>query len=504
MAKTAKRLQHEQLQLAIDAEAAAMVLVNGRGNIALVNSAAERLFEYTRRELIGRSIDTLVPGSWPQQHTGLQRLWATLSRRELHVRRKDSYELPVEVVMHPLKTREGLRTLYSIVDISERKRAEAALRESEARFRNLADTAPVMIWSSGQDKGCTFFNRVWLDFRGRTLEEELGEGWTEGVHADDLAGCMDTYVASFDARKRFQMEYRLRRHDGEYRWVLDSGVPLWAPDGAFAGYVGSCLDITESRRALQQAFSHQKLESLGVATAGIAHDFGNLLSGIIAHAELLLEEFPPDSPNARDVRIIIEIAARGSEIVKELMVYTGRDGSALEPLDVSVVAEEMMELLKVSISKHTILKTEFSRRVPMVLASPTHIRQIVMNLILNASEAIGDGSGVIELTTSQATVSEGEESNTSSNVIRGQYARLAVSDTGAGIAPEVQPRIFDPFFTTKPEGRGLGLAVTQAIVRRYGGRIEVHSVVGQGTRFEVLLPGTGLLVSQSRSARSGT
>src|SRR5271168_3800334 len=107
MAKTAKRLQHEQLQLAIDAEAAAMVLVNGRGNIALVNSAAERLFEYTRRELIGRSIDTLVPGSWPQQHTGLQRLWATLSRRELHVRGKDSSELPVEVVMHPLKTREG-------------------------------------------------------------------------------------------------------------------------------------------------------------------------------------------------------------------------------------------------------------------------------------------------------------------------------------------------------------------------------------------------------------
>src|SRR5271165_360545 len=491
MAKTAKRLPHGQLQLAIDTEPTAMVLVSRRGNIVLVNAPAERLFGYTRRELIGRSIETLVSGARRQQHSALQRDWATPSRRELYVRRKDSSELPVEVAVHPLKRREGLGTLYSLVDTSEWKRAEAALRESEARFRNLADTAPVMIWSSGQDKGCTFFNRAWLDFRGRTLQEELGNGWTEGVHVDDLAGCMETYVASFDARKSFQMEYRLRRHDGEYRWMLDNGVPLWAPNGVFAGYIGSCVDITESRRAQQQAFSHHKLESLGVATAGIAHDFGNLLSGIIAHAELLLEDFPPGSPNARDVRTIIEIAARGSEIVKELMVYTGQDDSALEPLDLSVVTEQMLELLKVSISKHTILKTEFSRRLPMVLANPTHIRQIVMNLIINASEAIGDGPGVIELTTSPATVSEGEESDMSSGLTRGQYACLAVSDTGAGIAPEVQPRIFDPFFTTKPDGRGLGLAVTQAIVHRYGGRIQVRSVVGQGTRFEVLLPGTG-------------
>jgi two-component system, cell cycle sensor histidine kinase and response regulator CckA len=504
MANIPKRLPDEQFQLAMDAEPTAMLMVNERGNIVLANSAAEALFGYTRRELTGKSIATLLPHAWDQEQRGLQKAWAAISRRDMHGRRRDGAELPVEVGVHQLKTREGLRTLYSILDTSARKRAEAALRESEARFRNLADTAPVMIWASGQDKGCTFFNTVWLNFRGRALEQELGDGWTEGVHPEDLAGCMETYVTSFDARKSFQMEYRLRRKDGEYRWVLDNGIPLWAPDGVLTGYIGSCIDITDSKRTQQESFSHQKLESLGVATAGIAHDFGNLLSGIIAHAELLLEDFPAGSPAARDVKAIVEIAARGSEIVKELMVYTGQDDSEVERLDVSAVTEQMLELFRVSISKHAVLKTDFSKRLPMVLASPTHIRQIVMNLVINASEAIGDGPGVIELSTSQATVANGEEPEALSGLPTGQYVCLAVSDTGAGIAPEVQPRIFDPFFTTKPNGRGLGLAVTQAIVRRYGGRVRVRSAPGHGTRFEVLLPRAGLLVPQSRSAHSGT
>jgi PAS domain S-box-containing protein len=134
-------------------------------------------------------------------------------------------------------------------DITERKRVEQVLREGEERFRTLANATPVMIWGSGTDKRCNYFNKQWLDFTGRTSEQESGNGWTEGVHPDDRGRCLETYVSAFDARRPFAMEYRLRRHDGEYRWVLDNGVPRFAPDGTFSGYIGSCLDITDRRRA---------------------------------------------------------------------------------------------------------------------------------------------------------------------------------------------------------------------------------------------------------------
>jgi PAS domain S-box-containing protein len=138
------------------------------------------------------------------------------------------------------------------VDITERRRSEEALRESEARFRAVADAAPVMIWMSGTDKLCNFFNKGWLDFTGRTLAQELGDGWAEGVHPDDLAGCMKTYVESFDARRPFTMEYRLRRQDGRYRWLSDYGVPRYDPAQNFLGYIGSCVDLTERRSADEQ------------------------------------------------------------------------------------------------------------------------------------------------------------------------------------------------------------------------------------------------------------
>jgi len=147
---------------------------------------------------------------------------------------------------------KGIRLLGISMDVTAQKQAQDALRESEARFRTMANTAPAMIWMSGPDKLCTFFNKGWLDFTGRPLEQELGNGWAEGVHREDFDRCFEVYVNSFDARQPFTMEYRLRRSDGEYRWVLDIGTPRFGSDGMFLGYIGSCIDITERKQAQER------------------------------------------------------------------------------------------------------------------------------------------------------------------------------------------------------------------------------------------------------------
>jgi len=230
------------------------------GTITGWNEGATRMYGYSAAEVVGQNISILTP---PELKDELSEIPARIRRREsirhLETVRvtKDGRRMDTSLTVSPLKDRAGTVVGASIIarDITDRKRAEELHRESEERFRMLADNAPVMVWVAGPDALCTFFNQQWLQFTGRSMERESGNGWVEGVHPSDLQPCIDYYLSSFNARRSFSMEYRLKRADGQYRWLVDTGVPRFGPTGDFLGYIGSCVDISE-RKQNEQALQH--------------------------------------------------------------------------------------------------------------------------------------------------------------------------------------------------------------------------------------------------------
>ncbi|MDX9975978.1 MAG: PAS domain S-box protein, partial [FCB group bacterium] len=255
--------------------------------------------------------------------------------------------------------------LTVIREITDRRQAEEALVRARDFHLTLLEEFPSLVWRADAEGNWDYFNRTWLAFTGRTIEEEKGEGWIESVHPEDCDRCLRIHRAAFDARAPFELEYRLRRRDGEYRWVTDLGRPFDDLNGHFAGYVGSCYDITDrknaeaERRKLEGKIKHtQKLESLGVLAGGIAHDFNNLLTGILGHADLALLDLLPDSPAYDSLRHIETAARRAAELTKQLLAYTGKGRFVVTSDNQSTLIQEMVHLLEVSISKKCIVEYE--------------------------------------------------------------------------------------------------------------------------------------------------
>ena len=285
---------------------------------------------------------------------------------------------------------------------------------------------------------------------------------------------------------RQSIEFQIGRSNGDLRILSCTSEVSLDAGGLPLRLFGACQDITDSRRAQQEDFARKKLESIGTLAGGIAHDFNNLLGGVLAQAELGLAESASGLYPKEELTTIRDVAIRGSGIARQLLVYAGQDNDFPDLVDISRIVIEMLELLKVSISKRVTLVTDLSQDLPVVQASAAGIRQIILNLVLNASEAIGDRDGVIRVTTRSVTLSR--KMTITNSLTEGSYQQLEVCDTGCGMSQETQAKAFDPFFTTKGAGHGLGLAVVHGIVRGLGGAIHIASDLDQGTTVGILLP----------------
>jgi|HubBroStandDraft_1064217.scaffolds.fasta_scaffold00952_13 two-component system cell cycle sensor histidine kinase/response regulator CckA len=623
------------------------------GVLLIVNPAAAQSLGFRPQDGVGVNMKSfLAPPVRPlfdayldrirrnRSDAGLMRLVARDGSERIWLYRNVLYEEPAGPP----------RVLGHAQDITERVRAEEALKESERRFRGMADTAPVFIWISDAEGRCKFVNKGWLDFTGRTLEQELGSGWAEGFHPEDRERCLANFTRAIARRESFQAEYRIRRADGEYRWILDTGTPRFNSAGQFAGHIGSCLDVTEARQdrealriahdelairvaertaellltneALRQSDQHyqvltnlapvgifrtdaagrclyvndraceicgisteeagqgrwdrildpddrvrlatewrkvvagggpgslehrivrrdgstvwalthfaaergpagdvtgcigtvadisdrqraveenrrleaqvqhaQRLQSLGILAGGLAHDFNNLLTIIMGNARIALLDLPPGSPVVENLAEIETATSRAAELTSQMLAYSGKGQFTLQAVNLSRLAEETANLLQTVIPKKTAIQFNLQNPLPAIEADPAQIRQIAMNLITNAAEAIGETGGVVRVTTGMVDADRAYLSSTyfDDHLPAGRYVYLEVWDTGCGMSPETLAQIFDPFFTTKFTGRGLGLAAVIGIVRAHHGALKVSSQPGLGSTFRLLFPAT--------------
>ncbi|MCP4375595.1 MAG: response regulator [bacterium] len=309
-----------------------------------------------------------------------------------------------------------------------------------------------------------------------------------------------------EENKPFDTDFKVIRMDNSKPLIIHSiAVREDDANGKPVKLVGTIQDVTDRKRSenerlsLERQVQHaQKLESLGVLAGGIAHDFNNLLMVILGNADLAMDELGPYAPARENIDEILQASKRAAELAKQMLAYSGKGRFIIEPINLNGFVEEMAHLLEVSISKKAVLKYNFADNLPTFDGDATQIRQIIMNLITNASEAIGDKSGVIALSTGAMecdraylnSINETLLASMDKPLSEGLYTYIEVADTGCGMTAETMAKIFDPFFTTKFTGRGLGMAAVMGIVRGHGGGIKIYSELRRGTTFKILFPTT--------------
>ncbi|HKU42970.1 MAG TPA: PAS domain S-box protein, partial [Polyangiales bacterium] len=472
-----------------------MLYWDENGAITDANDRFLAMMGYTREELAEGSVNW--QGMTPPEQLYLdQRALEELRERgtctpfEKQYIHRDGHRIDILIGAAAWAPGESSGVAF-IVDVTERKREDRALREAEERLRRVVDAAPLVLWTCDA---------------AAVLTLTMGRGMQGlGLQAGDLVGmsAFDAYPDTPEIEQAIrrclqgeelsvEVEVRGRTFDNLY-------TPLRDPDGNVPGVLGVGIDLTERRRAeaererLQaQLLQAQKLESLGLLAGGIAHDFNNLLTPIVGGASAALLKLPQSSSLRVDLELIVSAAQRAAALTRQMLAYSGKAQLQTRVLDLSTHVREISTLIQASVPKKVELRLDLTAGLPPVEGDASQLQQIVMNLVINAAEAIGPREGTVFVMTShqRLTASDAATLYCPDGLVPGQYVSLEVRDTGHGMDAATQAKIFDPFFTTKFTGRGLGLAAVLGIVRTHRGAISVESSPGQGTSVRVFFPTT--------------
>jgi two-component system sensor kinase FixL len=487
----------ERFRLAVEASANAIVMVNDQGRIVLVNQKTETFFGYSRDELIGQSVEMFVPerlrGSHPD-HRGrfiaLPEKRPMGAGRELYARRKDGSEVLVEIGLNPIHTQDGLLVLTSIVDISARKEAEDALEKEHRFLRQVIDIDPNFIFAKDRDGRFTLVNQAVADAYGTTVEALIGKTDADfNPNRDEVEHFhrMDLEVID-NLQERFVPEEHLTDARGEIRWLQTVKRPIGGKNGVADQVLGASTDIT--RRKLMEIELQRQREDLahvtrvslmGELTASLAHELNQPLTAILSNAQaaqrfLMNQAFNLDE--VRDIlKDIVEDNNRAAEIIRKIRALVRKEQLTFARLDLPAVIRDVLSLVRSDADLRNVqVDYQPGDRVPSVRGDRIQLQQVLLNLLLNAFDAMQ------ECRTDERRLSVRVHSDGVGLV------DVAVRDGGIGLTNDKLDRIFEPFFTTKKEGLGMGLSISRSIVEAHGGHLWAENNQDRGATFHLVLP----------------
>lgn len=475
-----------------------VVTIDLQGRIVGFNRSAETTFGYPREAVMGKLlVEAIIPPGLRDRHQkGFSRFLTTgqatmLGRRiEITGMRSDGTEFPLELTITAVSGPGAPSFTAFLRDISERKRSEEALRASEERFRQLAENIREVFWMTDPEKNRMIYvspgyEMIW----GRTCQSlyDCPRSWIDAIHPDERTRVLEAALSKQD-QGEYNVTYRIARPDGTIRWIRDRAFPIRDAGGKVFRIAGIAEDITEWRNMEDRLRQSQKMDSIGRLAGGVAHDFNNILTIIQGHASLLSLDGTLSAELAESAREITKAADRAAGLTGQLLAF-GRQ-QLLQPraLDINAVIDDIRKMLHQVLGERISLEIQSAGSLPNVSADAAMIEQVLLNLAMNARDAMPDGGRFMISTSSEVIAPSYLREH--AEALAGKFVCMFVKDTGRGIAPENLPKLFEPFFTTKEigKGTGLGLATVYGIVHQHHGWIRVESTVGEGTVFRVYLP----------------